>query len=160
MRRRLPLAALLLLAACALLSACGGKTELVRTRSVTVPGAPSPTSGSADVGIPLLATKNTTRVAGSDPIADAAGVALAVYPSAAPGTNPKAVVLAPTDDWEAALAASVLMAGPVRAPLLLSGKSSLPSVTASALGALAPTGAPALNSAQLIRIGDTPSVHG
>ena len=34
-----------------------------------------------DLGFPAFATKNTTRVAGSDPVADAAGVALAVFPS-------------------------------------------------------------------------------
>ena len=63
-----------------------------------------------------MATKNTTRVDGADPVADAAGVALAVYPSAAPGTHPNAVTLAPTDDWQAAIAASVLMAPPIQRP--------------------------------------------
>ena len=62
------------------------------------------------LGFPLVATKNTTRVAGSDPVADAAGVALAVFPSQVPGTHPSAVTLAPTDDWQAAIAASALMA--------------------------------------------------
>ena len=79
-------------------------------------------------------------MAGRDPAADAAGVALAVYPSAAPGTHPGAVVLAPTDDWQAAIAASVLMAPPIRAPLLLSGSGSLPAGDRQALGPLAPTG--------------------
>jgi hypothetical protein len=160
MRRCLLRAAVPVAAACALLAGCGGRTTLIRTHSVTVPGSPTSTtvsSVSPSIGIPLLATKNTTRVAGSDPIADAAGVALAVYPSAAPGTNPKAVVLAPTDDWEAAIAASVLMAGPVRAPLLLSGSGSLPPATANALKALAPTGSSSLAGAQVIRVGDTPA---
>src|SRR5437588_8295755 len=112
MRRRLPRAAVCVAAACALLAGCGGRTTLIRTHSVTVAGTSTVVTtavgpDSPGVGIPLLATKNTTRVAGPDPVADAAGVALAVYPSAAPGTNPKAVVLAPTDDWEAALSASV-----------------------------------------------------
>ncbi len=49
------------------------------------------------LGFPSLATKNTTRIPGADPAADAAGVALAVYPSAGPGTHPGAVTLAPTD---------------------------------------------------------------
>jgi hypothetical protein len=87
-------------------------------------------------------------------------VALAVYPSAAPGTNPKAVVLAPTDDWEASLAASVLMAGPVRAPLLLSGSGSLPAATAAALKTLAPSGSSSLAGVQVVRIGDTPAPSG
>jgi hypothetical protein len=33
------------------------------------------------LGFPALATKNTTRVGGKDPVADAAAVATAVYPS-------------------------------------------------------------------------------
>ena len=37
------------------------------------------------------------------------------------GTHPTVVTLAPTDDWQAAIAASVLMAPPIRAPILLSG---------------------------------------
>ena len=76
--------------------------------------------------VPEFATRNTTRVAGSDPIADAAGVALAVYPSVASGTHPRWSTIAPTDDWEAALASSVLMAPPIHAPVLLSGSGSLP----------------------------------
>ena len=108
----------------------------------------------------MLATKNTTRVSGVDPIANAAGVALAVFPSAAPGTHPTAVALAPTDDWQAAIAASVLMAPPIRAPLLLSGSGSLPAATSNALGLLAPTGSGAAAGAQVIRIGDVPAVKG
>jgi hypothetical protein len=107
-----------------------------------------------------VATKNTTRVAGADPIADAAGVALAVYPSSGAGTHPPAVAIAPTDDWEAAIAASVLMANPVKAPVLLSGRSSLPSATSDALKQLAPAGSGATAGAQVLRIGDVPNPGG
>ena len=69
-------------------------------------------------------------------------------------------MLAPTDDWEAALAASVLMASPVRAPLLLSGSGSLPAATAARSSALAPSGSSSLAGAQVIRIGDTPAPSG
>ena len=108
----------------------------------------------------MLATKNTTRVAGADPVADAAGVALAVFPSAAPGTHPTAVTLAPTDDWQAAIAASVLMAPPIRAPVLLSGSGSLPAATSDALTTLAPTGSGPAGGAQVIRVGAVPTVKG
>ena len=39
------------------------------------------------LGFPAVATKNTTRIGGEDPLADAAGAASAVYPGgpAAPG---------------------------------------------------------------------------
>jgi hypothetical protein len=127
---------------------CGSTKLLQTTQTVTVPGP---------AAAPGLATKNTTRIPGADPVADAAGVALAVYPSAAPGTHPAAVTLAPTQDWEAAIASSVLMAAPLHAPVLLSGPSSLPSVTSSALAALAPTGTGVAAGAQLIRIGAVPA---
>jgi hypothetical protein len=157
MKRRTLLAAQALLAAC-LLAACGGTSVVFKTRPVTVSSVSAPPP--EQIGIPALATKNTTRVNGADPIADAAAVALAVYPSAAPGTHPPVVTLAPTNDWEAAIAASVLMAGPVRAPILLSGPTSLPSVTQTTLKELAPTGSGRLDGAQVIRVGSVPKLKG
>lgn len=162
-----PAAVLGLLCACAALAGCGGGggTKLI---DVSPPSNSGPALGAQSgtpianpkLGFPALATKNTTRVAGADPIADAAGVALAVYPSAGPGTHPGAVTIAPTDDWQAAIASAVLMAAPIRAPVLLSGRSSLPSVTAAALRALAPTGAGATGGVQVISVGGTPSPSG
>ncbi len=137
-------------------AACGGGTaQIIRTPVVGVVSG-TPQAGQK-LGFPAVATKNTTRVAGADPVADAAGVALAVYPSSAPGTHPGAVAIAPTDDWQAALAASVLMAAPIRAPILLSGSSALPTATRDALAQLAPTGAGSGGGAEVIRIGDVPA---
>ncbi len=138
---------------------CGGDTKLLTTTdlsTVTV-GIPAQAPQAAQkLGFPSVATKNTTRVSGADPAADAAGVALAVYPSAASGTHPAAVTIAPTDDWQAAIAASVLMAPPIRAPVLLSGSGSMPSATADALSTLAPTGSGQAGGAQVIRVGSVP----
>jgi hypothetical protein len=124
-------------------------------------GIPSTAPQAAQkLGIPEVATKNTTRVAGADPIADAAGVALAVFPSAAPGTHPTAVTLAPTGDWQAAIAASVLMASPIHAPVLLSGPTTLPAATATALTELAPVGSGPAGGARVIRVGNVPAIKG
>lgn len=161
-------AACLASAACLAATGCAGKEKLIKIKvpvpvKTQAPAGPvgAMTAGAAQkLGIPALATKNTSRVAGADPVADAAGVALAVYPSAINGTHPHAVVLAPTDDWEAALASAVLMAAPVRAPLLLSGSAALPTATAEALKTLAPTGSPTLNGEQVVRVGDTPRPSG
>jgi hypothetical protein len=141
---------------------CGGTKLLRQTASSTVTvGIPSKTPQAAQkLGFPSLATKNTTRVDGADPAADAAGVALAVYPSAAPGTHPAAVTLASTQDWPAAIAAAVLMAPPIRAPVLLSDPSSLTAATSNALSTLAPTGAGSAGGAQLIQVGSVPKVSG
>jgi putative cell wall binding repeat protein len=162
-RPRATLAAAAALIALTLAGCGGGGTKLLQSShasTVTV-GIPSKTPQAAQkLGFPVLATKNTTRVAGADPVADAAGVALAVYPSAAPGTHPAAVTLAPSDDWAAAIAASVLMAPPIHAPVLLSGSSSMPAATADALSTLAPTGSGPANGAQVIRIGPVATVSG
>ena len=54
---------------------------------VVIPETPEPEQPT-DLGFPTFATKNTTRVAGADPTADAAAIALAVYPST--GRRPRA----------------------------------------------------------------------
>jgi hypothetical protein len=156
MRRTISLAVLF---AVVIIAGCGGGTQLVTGGPVVGVNLKTPQAGQK-LGFPTVATKNTTRVSGGDPIADAAGVALAVYPSSGAGTHPSSVALAPTDDWQAAIASSVLMAPPIRAPLLLSAGSSLPSATADALSALAPSGSGAAGGAQVIRVGDVPSPGG
>jgi hypothetical protein len=99
-----------------------------------------------------LATKNTTRLGGADPIADAAAVALAVNPGLTPATRPPAVVLVNAHNWTAALAASALASAPLDAPLLYSEGDTLPAISAQALQALKPRGAAALGGAQVIAI--------
>ncbi|HEX5308813.1 MAG TPA: hypothetical protein VFW38_07010 [Solirubrobacteraceae bacterium] len=105
-------------------------------------------------GAVALATKNTTRIGGATPTQDAAAVALAVYPGLTPATRPRAVVLVDERDWPAALAASTLAGRPLHAPLLFSEAQQLPSATAQALAAMAPTGAAQVEGAQAIVIGD------
>ena len=93
-----------------------------------------------DLGFPAFATKNTTRVAGLDPVADAAGVALATFPSSGGVEGPAAVSLVEDDDWASGIAAASLAAQPIRAPILLTGTDDIPDFTAQALSALAPAG--------------------
>ena len=151
------------------LTACGGggpkQLHLNSSSATTTSGANGGISATTphaaeQLGFPTIATKNTTRVNGADPVADAAGVSRAVFPSIAPGTHPSAVTLAPTSDWQAAIAASVLMAPPIHAPVLLSGSTSLPTATADALTTLAPTGSGSAGGAQVIRVGPVPAVKG
>ncbi len=107
-----------------------------------------------DLGFPAFATKNTTRVAGPDPIFDAAGVALAVYPSTGGVEGPAAVSLVDAADWQSGIAAASLMAAPIGAPVLLTDGGEVPPPTESALGALAPAGSKATDGAQAFRIGE------
>jgi hypothetical protein len=113
-----------------------------------------------ELGFPAFATKNTTRVAGEDPIADAAGVALATSPATGGIEGPPAVTLIPEGDWTAAVAAAVLVADPVGAPILVSTRDEVPDLTLTALTALAPQGSPKTGDSQLFRIGNAVAPRG
>jgi hypothetical protein len=108
------------------------------------------------LGFPITATRNTTRVTGSDPVADAAGVASALFPAASEATRPPAVLLVDRDDWQAAIAAGALAAAPVRAPILLTDGDSLPPVTSKTLARLDPKGTGLTSKAQAILVGSKP----
>jgi ell wall binding domain 2 (CWB2) len=106
------------------------------------------------LGFPIVATKNTTRVAGADPASTAAAVARAVYPARTEESSPRAVVIVEQGDWRAALSAAQLMSRPLRAPILFSDGGELPPASAEALEELAPSGAEEAGGAQVIRIGN------
>jgi hypothetical protein len=106
-----------------------------------------------DLGFPAFATTNTTRVAGADPIANAAGVALAVYPSEGGVPGPAAVSLVDAAEWPAAIAAASLVAEPIGAPILLTEGGEVGELTADAIEALAPSGSSATGDRQAFRIG-------
>ena len=106
-------------------------------------------------GTAATATRNTTRLGGADPVADAAAVARAAYPGLTDNTRPQAVVLTGAHDWPAALAASALASAPLGAPLLYVEGSGLPQASEQALRALHPTGSSALGGAQLILLGSS-----
>ncbi len=134
----------------ATLAGCGKALPVEgQGRGATV--APTPSSGAVIAS--GIVTKNTSRLGGADPVADAAAVALAVHPGLTPATRPQAVVLVDRRRWPVALAAAALAAYPLQAPLLYSEGSALPEVSAQALATLRPTGAPALGGAQVLDVG-------
>lgn len=116
-------------------------------------GAEQSSEASEDLGLPYIATKNTTRIAGADPAADAAGVARAVFPATSSDTRPNAVALIDARDWRAGVAGAVLASTPIRAAVLLSNGPDLPKSSHDALQALRPTGARTPGGAQVVRIG-------
>ncbi len=115
-------------------------------------GEPSPQVAEA-LAFPTFATSNTTRIGGPDPTSNAAGVALAVFPSTTAAQQPAAVTLVGEEDWAGAIAASVLMAPPVRAPILFSAPDAMPEDSEEALGALSPQGSKATGGASLFAVG-------
>ena len=114
--------------------------------------SPSPQVAEA-LAFPAFATNNTTRIGGPDPTSNAAGVALAVFPSTTAAQRPAAVTVVGEEDWAGAIAASVLMAPPVRAPLLFSSPDELPEDSEEALAALDPQGSKATGGASLFAVG-------
>jgi hypothetical protein len=158
--RRAAFALLCLLLALAA-TACG-RNERAKGGSKTTTTGETPGLGSkgsdgeaaGDLGFPAFATKNTTRIGGADSIANAAGVARAVFPATSADNRPQAVALIDAHDWRAGIAGSVLASTPVRAAILLSNGTELPDATRNALAALQPTGAKAAGGAQVVRVGN------
>jgi ell wall binding domain 2 (CWB2) len=154
-RRRMRRPTLISLCLALALAGCGGKSSSKSTQP-NLGAKGSDTQAAQGLGFPQVATKNTTRVGGADPVANAAAVAQAVFPD----THPAAVTLVDSGDWRAGIAASALFAKPVGAPILLSDGTSLPGASDSALKALQPTGSKAAGGAQIIRVGDVAQVSG
>jgi ell wall binding domain 2 (CWB2) len=128
----------------------------VETRVVTVAVE---TDDAADapvgpLGFPLVATRNTTRVGGSDAATDAAAIALATHPPSSAADGVEAAILVGADDWQAGVAASVLTGPPVRAVVLVGEEGGLPDVTADALAKLNPTGGETPEDAAVYTVGD------
>jgi hypothetical protein len=117
-------------------------------------------AGTRAVGFPVLATKNTTRVPGKDPVEDAAAVSRAVYPALGDVQRPQAVTLVDKSDWRAAIAASVLMGAPLGSPVLLSDGAEIPGATADTLESLRPGGSAYAAGAQIVLIGAAPRPEG
>jgi hypothetical protein len=155
--RRALLASACLLAVVA--TGCGGNKQ-AKEQGLEGPVTPTQTvqggdeGASNNLGLPFIATKNTTRVAGADPIANAAGAARAVFPSTSADTRPNAVALIDARDWRAGIAGAVLASTPMRAAILLSDGLKLPAASQDALKALQPTGAKSPGGVQLVRVGD------
>jgi hypothetical protein len=115
--------------------------------------ADAPSAPTAELGYPTFATNNTVRIGGSDPVANAAGAALAVFPSTSAEQRPSAVTVVGEEDWAGAISAAVLMASPVRSPILFSSPDELPEASEEALAALDPQGSETTGGAPLFAVG-------
>lgn len=144
-------------------------TRLADDDTATVESAPAPeifvAQGEqprepAELGFPAFATRNTTRVAGADPVADAAGVALATFPSGGVVKGPPAVTLVDSEDWAGGIAASSLVADPIGAPILLTDDGALDELTTGALDSLSPSGGAASGGAQVFQVGNAGEAEG
>jgi hypothetical protein len=118
----------------------GGGEDDTRVVTISVATDNAQQAPVGTLGFPLVATRNTTRISGADPIADAAAAALATHPPAPQGRPLEAVAVVPDDSWQAGIAASVLAGPPTRIPVLISQHGAVPDATAQALAQLDPRG--------------------
>jgi hypothetical protein len=153
-------AAALALAAAAISTAgCGQESSDAGNRPV-IGRKGSDSQAASALGFPAFATKNTTRVGGGDPTADAAAVAQAVFSGELDAARPRAITLVDRSDWQAGVAASVFMNPMIRAPVLLTAGPALPQATREVLETLKPTGASKLGEAEVIRVGSVGAPRG
>lgn len=141
-------------------SAAAGKTTSTESSTTEDESAEAPSAGAEELGYPSFATSNTTRIGGPDPVANAAATALAVFPSTNEKQRPVAVTMVDAEDWAGAIAAAVLMAEPVRAPLLFGEPEGVPGATEEALEALQPQGGAASGGHAVLAIGDVQVPNG
>jgi len=141
----------LFLALAALLAGCSTGDDESRPPQLGVQAEDE--EAAEKLGFPSTATRNTIRVGGSDAVADAAGVAGALYPATGDSDRPTAVVLVDQDDWATAISASVLVGRPIGAPILLTDGGDMPAVSQDVLDRLDPKGSDLSRDAQVIRVG-------
>lgn len=141
----------LALSGCSLKSSSTGRTGPIEKGVKS-----SSTQAASQLGFPVAATRDTTRVSGTDPVADAAGVAAALFPADSPQTRPGAVAFVDKDQWQAAVAAGVLAGDPLHAPILLTDGGSIPGATSGTLSRLRPPGEALSKGAQVILVGEKP----
>jgi hypothetical protein len=141
-------AAVVALAGCSLNDNGGsGKSPVISAKS-------DDSEATQELGFPLSATKNTTRIAGADPAADAAGAVSAVFPATSAANRPHAVALVDQSNWAAAVAAGVLMSRPLEIPTLISHGGDLPAASSQTLDRLKPAGAALAKNAQVLEVGN------
>jgi hypothetical protein len=128
----------------------GGETRVVTIAIATDNAQQAPVG---TLGFPLVATRNTTRISGPDPVSDAAAAALATHPPAPEAPPLEAAALVPDDDWQFGIAASVLTGPPTRIPVLISQRGAVPDATAQALAQLKPRGAGGSGDAAVYALG-------
>lgn len=105
------------------------------------------------LGFPSAATRNTTRISGSDPVDISMAAALAAYPTSGPGSPPAAVTIVDSTDWQSGVAAATLSALPVGAPILLAPSGTLSTTGTDTLAQLNPLGSPDTGENKVFTVG-------
>jgi len=121
-----------------------------------IPAAPGEVGGTSvtSLGYPVLATRNTTRISGTDPVDISLAAALAAYPTTGPGTPPAAVSVVSAEDWQAGIVASSFSSPPIGSPILLAPSGTLSEDGLSVIEQLDPTSSPTTGLAEVFTFGN------
>ncbi len=107
----------------------------------------------SSLGYPVVATRNTTRIGGTDPVEISIAAALAAYPTTGPGTPPAAVTLVNSEQWQAGVVAASLSSPPIGSPILLAPSGTLSEEGLAVLKQFDPTGSPRTGENRVFAIG-------
>lgn len=105
------------------------------------------------LGYPDAATRNTTRISGTDPVEISIAAALAAYPTTGPGSPPAAVTIVNADEWQSGVAAAALSSPPIGSPILLAPDGTLSAYGTDALKQLDPLGSPDTGENKVFTVG-------
>ncbi len=130
-----------------------GGPALINNDPTGPPGGDVEGSSVGSLGYPAVATRNTTRISGTDPADISVAAALASYPTTGPGTPPEALTVVNAEEWQAGVAAATLSAAPVGAPILLAPSGKLTEGASDALSEFDPQGAPATGETEVFAVG-------
>ncbi|CEH30469.1 hypothetical protein AM501_30565 [Aneurinibacillus migulanus] len=139
-----------ILAAGFLLSGCGVQGEEQPTQN-SAEQAQSTKAGKASADQELSATKNTTRIEGTNAEEIALSTSRMIWPATPNGTKPNVVLLAPHDNWQTQLVGLDLVHHPSDGPLLVTDKGKIADPVLSEIKRLHPKGAE--DGTQVITIG-------
>jgi hypothetical protein len=119
------------------------------------PPAPGEVEGTSitSLGYPVTATRNTSRINGTDPVEISLAAALAAYPTTGPGTPPAAVSVVSADDWRAGIVASSFSSTPIGSPIVLAPSGTLSEDGLSVVEQLDPTSSPLTGLAEIFTFG-------
>ncbi|MGA7435020.1 MAG: hypothetical protein WBW44_05305 [Solirubrobacterales bacterium] len=137
-----------------------GRAPVIITDAPEENGGALEGNSSEALGYPAVATRNTTRINGSDPAAISIAAALASYPTIGPGTPPNAVTVVSSRQWQAGIVASTLSAAPVNSPILIATDGELSEDGITALNEFDPTGSPLTGEKDVFAIGKVAPASG
>lgn len=124
-----------------LLSGCGASGEQPQTSESSKQAQSSTEAGRTNANEGVVATKNTTRIMGSNAEEIGLSTSRMIWPATEQGTKPNVVLLTPADNWQVQLAGLDLVHHPSDGPLLVTDKANISETVFNEIKRLNPKGA-------------------